>query len=267
MPSIGVQVESGKSSVHGVQTAMRAIDILEAFEPNRHGMSLSEISERVGLSVPTAHRLVKALLSRDLLVMEKSTKLYSLGAGVMQLARVMMERDDLSEMSRPGLERLRTATDETVSLQRLVGSERVVIAELVSAQRIRTASIVGTRYPLVAGGAGKAILAFLPQGTIDRIIAEQDGGDHLAMELATIRQRGYALSAGEVVVGAASLAVPVFDSSLSVTGAINITGPLNRFSLETAEAFAPPALEEAQTLTALVGGVPWAPDADEPVAK
>ena len=246
---------------------MRAVDILEAFEPNRHGMSLSEISERVGLSVPTTHRLVKALLSRDLLVMERSTKLYSLGAGVMQLARVMMERDDLHELSRPGLERLRTATDETVSLQRLVGTERVVIAELVSAQRIRTASIVGTRYPLVAGGAGKAILAFLPQHTVEGIIAEQDGGDHLVKELATIRDRGYALSAGEVVVGATSLAVPVFDSSLAVTGAINITGPLNRFSVEMAESFASLALEEARTLTALVGGVPWMPKTDPPKSK
>jgi IclR family transcriptional regulator, KDG regulon repressor len=240
---------------------MRAIDILEAFEPNRRGMSLSEISERVGLSVPTAHRLVKALLSRDLLVMERSTKLYSLGAGVMQLARVVIERDDLNEMSRPGLERLRAATDETVSLQRLVGDERVVIAELVSAQRIRTASIVGTRYPLVAGGAGKAILAFLPERAIERIISDQDGGDHLAAELPMIRERGYALSAGEVVVGATSLAVPVFDSSLSVTGAINITGPQNRFSVETAESFATLAVEEARTLTALVGGVPWVPTA------
>ncbi|MCP2049543.1 UNVERIFIED_ORG: DNA-binding IclR family transcriptional regulator [Paenarthrobacter nicotinovorans] len=246
--------------VKGVQTALRAVDILEAFRPDRQSMSLSEIAEAVGLSVPTTHRLVKALTSRDLLVVEPSSKRYSLGAGVMQLARVIMERDDISGIARPGLERLRSATNETVSLQRLVGDERIVIAELVSGQRIRTASVVGAHYSLTAGGAGKAILAFLPEATRTRIIAQHGGTPNLERDLAEVRGRGYALSSGEVVEGAVSLAVPVFDSSFAVAGAINITGPQNRFDIDYAETFAPIALEEAGALSALLGGVPWQPE-------
>src|ERR1700749_4796719 len=170
----------------GVQTALRAISILEAFSTARPALSLSEIAESVELAVPTTHRLLNALQSRHLVVMNPETRRYSLGYGVMQLARIIMQRDELANVAYPALERIRNETSETVSLQTLVGEQRVAVTELVSPHPIRMSSGIGTPYSLVRGAAGKAILAFLPKREAERLVAGATDPDALTAGLNVI---------------------------------------------------------------------------------
>jgi IclR family transcriptional regulator, KDG regulon repressor len=222
----------------GAQTVHRAIDILETFSTDRPTLSLGEVSDTLGLTVPTTHRLLKALQSKEMVVWDPSSRRYSLGSGVMRLASVVVHRDDLHTIVQPGLERLRVETSETISLHRLVGSSRVCLIELTSPHPIRMASGVGRSYPLFAGAAGKAILAWLPVETVNRLIAEAVderklsavAAKKLSGELAGIRQSGIAVSRGETVPGAAAVAASIFNSSGVIIAAINITGPADRFS-------------------------------------
>src|ERR1700722_10143936 len=124
----------------GVQTALRALSVLETFSSERPALTLSEISDVVGLPAPTVHRLLKALRSRDLVIFEATTKQYSLGHGIMRMAKIIMDSDDLTNLAYPGLERLRGETGETVSLQKILGDQRVPILELTSPHPIRMAS-------------------------------------------------------------------------------------------------------------------------------
>jgi DNA-binding IclR family transcriptional regulator len=238
----------------GVQTALRALTILETFTADSPVLTLTEISDAVQLSSPTVHRLLKALRSRDLVYFDPATRSYSLGHGVMRMARVVMERDDLTRIAHPGLERLRAETGETVSLQRLTGDLRVPIVELTSQHVIRMASGVGTAYPIVRGAAGKAMLAFLPQRDQDRLVVTSTEPDRLAKELETIRQYGYAESFSEVVGGAAGLAAPILDAIGAVSGSINITGPRDRFTPERMHAATPALLEVTDAITRQLGG-------------
>jgi DNA-binding IclR family transcriptional regulator len=225
-------------TVAGAQTLLRALDILECFVEEGGGtLSLAEISRRLGLTAPTTHRLVKALISRGFVVGDANRR-YGLGPAVMRLASVVMHRaDDLIAVAMPSLERLREATGETVSLHCPVGDERVCVAELISAEPIRMESGIGRIYPLYAGAAGKAMLAWLPdalESVRGRLTAVGPATivdpPELEAELRRIRKRGYAVSESEVVAGAASLAAPVFGSSGSVIAAINIAGPSMRWN-------------------------------------
>lgn len=231
------QPAAQEGTVTGAQTLLRALDILECFAHEGTSLSLAEISRRVGLTAPTTHRLVKALISRGFVVGDAGRR-YGLGPSVMRLASVVMHRaDDLIAVATPALERLRDVTGETVSLHCQLGAERVCVAELVSPEPIRMESGVGRIYPLYAGAAGKAILAWLPdalESVRQRLTAVGPAtitdADELAAELARIRKRGYATSEAEVVPGAASLAVPVFGSNGTVIAAINVAGPANRWN-------------------------------------
>lgn len=238
----------------GVQTAVRALTILETFTARKPVLTLKEITDAVGLSSPTVHRLLKALRSHDMVYFDPTTRTYSLGHGVMRMARVVMERDDLVRIAYPGLERLRAETGETASLQRPSGDVRVPIVELTSQHAIRMASGVGTSYPLVRGAAGKAMLAFLSQRDQDRLVATSTEPRELTDELVAIRRRGYAESFGEVVAGAAGLAAPIRDAVGSVAGAINITGPRDRFSPERLRSAIPLLLEVTDGITRQLGG-------------
>ncbi|MCP2049542.1 UNVERIFIED_ORG: DNA-binding IclR family transcriptional regulator [Paenarthrobacter nicotinovorans] len=236
----------------GVQTALRAISILEAFTTQAPSLTLSEIAEVVGLSVPTTFRLIRALQSRDLLVVDPDSRQYNLGRGVMALARVITQREDLVPTAMPGLERLRAETKETVSLQMIIGDKRVAVAELVSPHPIRMTSGIGTPYDFGRGSAGKIMLAHFRAAERRRYVGSTPvvAGD----ELLHLRETGYAVSFGEVVSGANAVAAVVLNSAGNVGGAINITGPSYRFTAERIGEAVPMLLEVADNVTSRLGG-------------
>lgn len=250
------RASSGKAnSRSGAQTAHRALDILTTFSTDRPSQSLSEICESVGLTVPTTHRLLKALQTRDLVVWDPGSRRYSLGSGIMRLARVIVHRDDIAAIAQPGLEKLRNLTAETVGLHWKVGEMRVCILELPSPEPIRMASGVGRSYPLYAGAAGKAMLAWMPAGPRDRVLDEATPPRRraLAKELVNIRRLGYAMSVGETTKGAAAVATVLLDANNTVIGAFNLTGPADRFDLRRRKQAVKPLREMASEVMRRMG--------------
>jgi DNA-binding IclR family transcriptional regulator len=227
----------------GGQTLVRALDILDCLARENAWLSVPEISELVGLKRTTTYRLVKILASRGFLVSNAQRK-FHLGGAVVRLSAVVMERNrGFVQLAAPALERLRDRVGETVSLQTIAAGERICVLEFVSREPIRMESGVGKLYPLYRGAAGKALLAFQP-GAFDSLVEDVKKGrplrgfgsnaeidlDALGAELDVIRERGYATSDSEVIAGAAALAVPVIDGAGMVRGAVNVTGPSNRWT-------------------------------------
>jgi DNA-binding IclR family transcriptional regulator len=254
----------------GAQTVHRAIDILEAFSLDRPSLGLAEICEAVNLTVPTTHRLLKALQHKEMVFWDPLSRRYSLGAGVMRLASLILNRDDLTASIQPSLEYLRNQTHETVGFHGLIDNERVCLVELVSPLPIRMASGVGTAYPLYAGAAGKALLALMPDDQVDRLLNDASkakllGADRrnaLRRELPQIRSAGYATSRGETVAGAAAIATAVVNASGAAVGAINITGPADRMTVAKTREFAAPLLKVTAEVMRQLGAAasPSAPD-------
>lgn len=216
----------------GAQTVIRALGLLECFTSEHPELSLTELSNLTGLTVPTTHRLLRTLIGQRFLVFDAGTKQYSLGPAVMQLAGAIIHRDDLHHVVTPHLERLRRESGETVGLHLLVDLERVCIIELESRQRIRMSSGVGYRYPLHRGAAGKVLLAHLPERHMEAYRAREPDIDWkgLDSDLPKVRREDFAMSFGEVVEGANALAVAILDSSRFPIAAINVTGPSNRWT-------------------------------------
>ena len=252
-----------KSKPSGSQTVDRALQILECFTLERPSVTLTEISGLTGLTVPTAHRLLKSLQTREFVVSDDKTRRYSLGPAAMRLAGVIMQRDDVHAVALPHLERLRALTEETVALHWLVEDYRVCVLELVSRHFMRMTSGTGRRYPLHIGASGKALLAHLPEESINRILdkAERDwpglhfegNRDAFSKELDAIQDAGFATSHGEVVEGASALAAPILDANRHPITSINITGPSIRFTRERIDSVTPVLLESVQDIEAQLG--------------
>lgn len=263
-----------KSKSGGSQTVDRALQILECFTLERPSLTLTELSELTGLTVPTTHRLLKALECRNFLLIDERTKRYSLGSGAMRLAGVIMQRDDLQAVVLPHLERLRAISEETTALYWYVDGARVCVLELVSRHFIRMSSGTGRRYPLYAGASGKAILAFLPNSTINDILdkAEREGvgplinrsREAMMSELREIRSRGYATSYAEVVAHAAAVAAPIIDASGHPIAAINVTGPERRFDDQHIQALTGTLVDTVKTVETQMGYIRPEPTADIP---
>ncbi|MBS1894616.1 MAG: IclR family transcriptional regulator [Actinobacteria bacterium] len=248
-----------EGATRGAQTVYRAIRILETFRADRAVLSLAEISAAVDLKQPTTHRLLRALQAHELIVFDETSRSYSLGAGVIRLASVVLNRDDILPITEPRLHRLREQTEETVALHWRVRDHRVCLLEFVSTQPIRMASGLGNAYPLVAGAAGKAILAFLGEDEIERVIeverreGRKVNGAALRRDLVTIREQGYAISEGETVPGASALAAPIIGPGGRPVAAINITGPTDRLTATAMDAAVPTLLRNAREVMEQLG--------------
>ena len=220
------------------QTLARAFSILDSFSPDQSELGVRDIARRLGLSRSTVGRLLATMHAAGILHQNPNTRAYALGAKVLAWAGVYTATLDVRARARSALEELHRLTRESVSLYILDGTERVCLERIESPEHIRVVVRVGERLPLHAGASGKVLLAFLPaerrKAILEAIALPRLTPNTIAnraqleRELATVRKRGYAISVGERVSGAASVAAPIRGSDGNVIAALNITGPMPR---------------------------------------
>ena len=107
---------------------------------------------------------------------------------------------------------------------------------------------VGAEAPLHLGASGKAMLAFLPDGARPPTARAAA----LDADLERVRRRGYAVSQGERIPGAASVAAPVFDHT-GVVGSISAAGVIARSDARTTARYGRIVLAEARALSRALG--------------
>jgi IclR family transcriptional regulator, KDG regulon repressor len=233
-PRLAARARLDSEARRGAQSVHRALDILLTFEAEGPDLSVSELSDMVHLTMPTTHRLLKALQAKDMVIWNAQNRTYSLGPRIIRLAGVLMQREDLAALAEPWLEQLRDLSGETASLHLRFDRLRICVAERVSRESIRLVSGVGRTYPLHRGAAGKAILAGLPEAVVQEILEVEGLANsthaRLLAELKDVRERGFATSAGETVPGSSAIAAAIFGSGEQAVASINVTGPAYRFT-------------------------------------
>jgi len=193
------------------------------------------------MNISTVHRVLAALVHKQIVRQDSVTSKYGPGPWLLDLSLAYLRRLDLPQVALPFMRRLRDETRETVTLSMRDGMTRIYVTQVESPQEIRQTVETGRRLPLLPGGSGKAILAFLPQEEIDAYL-EQWRGDaatvgprdlaRVRAEMAAVRHEGFACSRSERLPGAASVAAPVRDYRGVVVGSISISGPVGRFTDE-----------------------------------
>jgi DNA-binding IclR family transcriptional regulator len=245
-------LERGSQAVH------RVLRILLCWKEQDSTLSLTEIAQRTNLTLPTAHRMIKALQREGFLVHDKISGNYALGPTILDLARVLLQRSDQDELVVtviPHLERMREITGETVGLHIPMGELRMCLAELVSRRTIRTATGVGRTFPLPGGASGQVLTAWSEERLemVDRLIDSAESRRELHDRLAKVRENRYAISVGETIPGASALAFPLFGPNKDVRAAVNITGPDHRWTREVMMSHLATLMEEIAYVSEQLG--------------
>ena len=244
-------------SAHGTQAVDRAFDVLDLVGRKRR-ITLADISEESGLTVPTAYRLVKSLTRRGFVSFNEDTKEYSLGSEIVRMAAGMLQGNNFVELARLPLARLNERCGETVSLFGIGTKDLLCMAEAESYQRLRFNTGVGRTMPMILGAPGKAAVAWLDETRADFIFEQarlsKEARRKLEDELKTVREKGFAMSFGEVVPDTTALAAPVFDGARRPIGVISIAGPAQRWTVEKMDGIVPELLSTSSGITVQLGG-------------
>jgi DNA-binding IclR family transcriptional regulator len=206
-----------------------------------------------------------------MVALDQETRLYRLGPTTAALGARALRGFDLRQAAAGSLRRLHELTRETVTLTTVVPGGRAYVEQIVSTHEVKMTVELGRRFPLHAGSSGKCVLAFLPGGRQEEILTAEllaltdstltDAGA-LRADLARIRERGYASSAGERQADAGSVASPVFGLDGDVRGSVSVCGPRSRFTQRFVNDCAPRVVEAARDISAALGWTGSAPFAD-----
>lgn len=231
-----IRGEAARETPGGTESADRVADVLLLFARSEDPLGVSRIARDLALSKAVVHRILQSLSSRSLVQPVPGGSSYVLGPAAAGLAARAWSQLDVRSVASPVLRKLRDATRETTTLSVLVGDQRIYLDQFESPQEIKMVVEIGPRFPLHSGASSRAILAHLPQPLIDEAVRQlvalkpdTDVEVYLA-DLATSRERGYAVSLNERNTGAASIAAPFFDVAGNVLGSVSSSGPVFRYA-------------------------------------
>ena len=247
-----------------VDAVLAALDILECFR-DQDKLNLKQLAELTGFTKNRILRLAGTLSSREYILRDPDSGIFSLGPKLLILGKAFERSLDLVQLARPLLRRLTGETGESASLYVRDGLKRIVLARVEGTRNIRYAVSEGQRMVLYAGASGKAILAFSPPEITEQALAAgrleamthntPTDPEKLKSELEQIKKRGFATSQAERDPDTASIAAPVFDHKGKLAGALSIAGPVSRMSNEFMAIQAQKVKTAADRLSELLGDV------------
>lgn len=253
--------DKAKNNAYVIASALRTLEVLDAFAQPPHQMGLAEVVERLGLERNQAYRSLKTLEAAGYLVQNDDAR-FELGPNAGALARAAMHHqgESLMDVAGPHLDRLSDETRETVHLFLREGDRVVCVDRRESTQSVRLMSVLGRSFPLHAGATPKAVLAFLPEQErveiLDRLASLPQYTDRTILDrnrleatLAQIRERGWAVSDQDFDASARGVGCPVFGPDGTVLGGISVGGPSFRVDDETLARFAELVRAAADAIT------------------
>ncbi len=216
-------------------TVVRALRVLDVLVDEPRGLTLTAAAERAGLNKATGFRMLGALKRAELVVQDTATGLYRPGLKLVRMGEQIVESLDFRTVSHPHVEALAREVGHGVLAGVIESGEVVYVDHVQGVGDLRVHRQVGGRRSVHVSSIGKAILAHLPPAEVDAIVDACEFERHTQhtivdpapyrVQLARVREQGWALARDEDTLGATSFAAPVFDHAGRVVGAIGISGP------------------------------------------
>ncbi len=236
------ELDPGEPARGGVQSIARAFALMEEIARNRDGIGLTDLSKRVGLHNSTTFHLVKTMVSLGYVRQLADSKRYRIGRPLFALAANALDELEMISLATPVLEDLSRATGEGTHFAVRMGDAVVVLARTSGQGAFQLTDRVGVVRPAHCTALGKIMLAALTPEQFERFLARTEltahtpntivSADRLRREIAEVRRTGIAIDDGEFDSEMRCAALPVRDFSGQINGALGISGPVWRLSIE-----------------------------------
>lgn len=237
-----------------IRAVERALEVLQCFTSQTPELTMSQISERIGINKSTVHRLLSTLEGKRFVERDPITGLYRPGLRLLQMASLALEHNNLRRLAAPFLQRLCSECRENVNLALLDGADVVYVDVIEGSQRVKLAAVPGQRLPAFCTASGKAILAFLPEERVRHVLergmpqytrATLTSFEGFFEDIEQIRKRGFAISDQEFEEGINAIAAPICNQPIA---SISIAGPAYRLTRERMLELGPSLLATARDI-------------------
>lgn len=232
----------------------RAVTLLRLIAEHG-GLTVSEAAEISGQPLASTFRALTTLQSEGMV--EAQDMRFQIGAGAFHLGMAFLRRDGIATRAAPVMTRLRNDYSETVSLAIASDGSVLYLSEAAGPNQLRANLPSGSRGPLHASAAGKALLAWgtADPGGLERLTSLTITSDTaLERDLSRTRERGHALDDQESIEGIRAVAAPIFDVDGLAVAALAMSAPAFRLTLSEAQRAGTALRAAADQLTAATAG-------------
>ncbi|MCK5097375.1 MAG: IclR family transcriptional regulator [Desulfobacteraceae bacterium] len=226
-----------------VPAVEQAAKLLVCLGNNSEGkMTVTQICKKIEIHKSKGYSILHTLIQFDFITKDSGTKTYSLGPGLLSLAKNVQENLDIRKISEPFLQNLALQTKSTILLGVISNDQFFISATYEGDDTIGITIRANQSLHITHGAHGKAIAAFMDQKSRDNLLLQEQlyfyGKDKafdmkaLKEELKLCRKTGYAVDYGGVTQGINALSSPVFDHNQNIVAGIVLVGtfPKNKFS-------------------------------------
>lgn len=223
-----------------IGSVTKAIEVIEYIAYSKKELGVTEISNGLNYGASGTYHLLNTLKKSNIIIQNEDTKKYSLGLKLWKIGMLAYGKNDISNILRPYLKKLKDMTGETANLTILDNNHIVYIAQEESDKLVKMFTTTGAIAPLHCTAAGKVLLAYMDEEERDHIldsitldkftdktlVTKED----LIQEMDQIKKTGYGFDYEEREIGVSCIAAPVFDLHGEPLACITISGPTARFT-------------------------------------
>ena len=205
-------------------------------------MTLTQICKKLGIHKSKGYSILHTLIQFDFITKDSGTKTYSLGSGLLLLARNVQDNLDIRKISEPFLQNLALETKSTVLLGILSNDQFFISATYEGDDTVGITIRANQSLQITHGAHGKAIAAFMDKKSLKDLLKQKHlhfyGKDKkfdmkfLTNELSICRKTGYAVDYGGVTSGINALSSPVFNSEQKIFAGIVLVGTFTKDKFE-----------------------------------
>jgi DNA-binding IclR family transcriptional regulator len=195
-------------------------------------MGVSRIARDLELNPSTCFNLLKTLVHEGLVVFNETTKTYSVGLGLLALAKGTLEQASYVAMVRPHLREIAVNHRVTCTLWHVMSGERVVLVDRAdndAAMRVHMS--IGQRLPMYIAALGRCMAAHsgLSTAELKSRFVKLRWEDELTFEayqaeVEETRKRGYAVDQSHYVKGVTTVSSVILDAEGKPLMAISAVG-------------------------------------------
>jgi DNA-binding IclR family transcriptional regulator len=220
------------------KSVIKATVLLGELGRHRQGITVTELAQAVGMTRPTAFRLLLSLEQTGFV--DRVDNRYLLGWQMAKLGRLADPYTGAVARIQPILDKYAAKLKETMSFAMVRGETSYdVIAEASGSRYLNATHLyVGGNYPAHASATGKLLLSELSDEGISASLPDKlesytartiTSRKALLQEIRQVREQGYAVIDEELEEGLFAVAYPVRDTSNGLIGVLAAQGPVQRF--------------------------------------
>ncbi|WP_319942429.1 IclR family transcriptional regulator [Nocardia aurantia] len=146
--------------------------IFEGFDPEHSALTVSELSERTGIPLPSTSRMVTEMIEYGWLCRD-ADKRVRLGMRIWELVARAAPVNEVRAAALPVMTELLGRVGQPVRLSVRAGREALCVERLGAPGAVRDATTVGGRAPLQASAPGLVLLAHAPADLRESVLSER----------------------------------------------------------------------------------------------